>query len=520
MKSTRPRPKDKFKTPFKTSSKVEDRNQTFGRCGGKPHKKNECPAKDSICNSCKRKGHWKKCCKTKTVSEIQSNQDDKVFFFGEIHIDQLDSVSQSPWKADIQVNDQVVNFKLDSGADVFVLPASVYDSLKPSVKLEPTNKVLKKKYYWGPCNYKPNCIGKFQAKLTANQKCIHNEIYVVKGSERPLPSRYASQSLNLINKVDAISSEEYKNNIVNQYPDLFKGLGEIEGEYKINLVENSIPFALTTPRKVPLPLLSKTKNETNSLLERGVIKRVDEPTDWCAPMVVVPKPLGEVRICGDLTKLNANIKREVHSLPSVDYTLGKIGNSKIFSKTDANSAFWQRKLSDESKFLTTFITPWGRYCFERLPYCISIGSEQFQKIMEEMWEGLEGLECQIDDMLVNGETQQIHDERLQAVLKRLAESNITLNLDKCEFSKSEVKVLGNIVSANGISPDPEKIEAIVNLPAPKTIREVRSFLGMVNQLSKFTEHLADKTEMICLARKILGHGVMPKKVHLEKLKNA
>ena len=238
-------------------------------------------------------------------------------------------------------------------------------------------------------------------------------------------------------------------------------------------------------------------------------------------MVVVPKPSGEVRICVDLTKLNANIKREVHPLPSVDYTLGKIGNS-IFSKTDANSAFWQRELSDESKFFTTFITPWGRYCFERLPYGISTGSEQFQKVMEEKLEVLEGVECQIDDVLVHGETQQIDDERLQAVLKRLAESNITLNLDKCEFSKSEVKGLGNIVRVNGISPDPEKIEAIVNLPAPKNIREVRSFLGMVNQLSKFTEHLADKTKPLrdLLRKKILGHGVMPKKVHSEKLKNA
>ena len=114
--------------------------------------------------------------------------------------------------------------------------------------------------------------------------------------------------------------------------------------------------------------------------------------------------------------------------------------------------------------------------------------------MEETLEGLEGVECQIGDVLVHGETQQIHNERLQEVLKRLAESNITLNLDKCEFGKSKVKVLGNIVSANGISPDPEKIEAIVNLPAPKNIRKVRSFLGMVKQLSKFTEHLADKTK--------------------------
>ena len=81
--------------------------------------------------------HWKKCCKTKTVPEIQSNQDDKDFFFGEIHIDQFDSVNQSPSKADTHVYDQVVNFKLDSGADVSVLPASVYDSLKPSGSLSP-----------------------------------------------------------------------------------------------------------------------------------------------------------------------------------------------------------------------------------------------------------------------------------------------------------------------------------------------------------------------------------------------
>ena len=70
--------------------------------------------------------------------------------------------------------------------------------------------------------------------------------------------------------------------------------------------------------------------------------------------------------------------------------------------------------------LATFITPWGRYCFERLPYGISIGSEQFQKVMKEKLEGLEGVECQIDDVLVHGETQQIRDERLQAVLKRFS----------------------------------------------------------------------------------------------------
>ena len=74
----------------------------------------------------------------------------------------------------------------------------------------------------------------------------------------------------------------------------------------------------------------------------NVISRVDEPTDWCTPMVVTPKASGQVRICMDLTKLNQSIKREVHPLASVDFTLGKLGGSKVFSKIDANSAFWQK----------------------------------------------------------------------------------------------------------------------------------------------------------------------------------
>ena len=116
--------------------------------------------------------------------------------------------------------------------------------------------------------------------------------------------------------------------------------------------------------------------------------------------------------------------------------------------------------------------------------------------MEDKLAGLEGVACQIDDVLIHGENQQSHYEtyeRVQAVLKHLADLNSTLNIEKCEFSKSEVKILGNIISGNGISPDPDKTEAILNLPAPKNIREVR-FLGMMNQLSKFTDHLADKTK--------------------------
>ena len=114
--------------------------------------------------------------------------------------------------------------------------------------------------------------------------------------------------------------------------------------------------------------------------------------------------------------------------------------------------------------------------------------------MNNILEGLEGVESEIDDLLVHGETQNQHDRRLHAVLKRLEESNVTLNKSKCLFSIPSVKALGHVISAEGVSPDPDKVKAIVNIPVPKNVAEVRSFMGMVNQFNKFTSHLATKSK--------------------------
>ena len=317
----------------------------------------------------------------------------------------------------------------------------------------------------------------------------------------------------------ADNSSAYKAKIVTEYPKLFKGLGEIQGEHQIKLRDNAQSFALHVPRKVPLPLLGKTKAEIDRMLTMN-ISRVDEPTDWCAPTGVTPKASGEVRICVDLTKLNHSILREAHPLPSVDFTLGKLGSSKVFSKIDANSAFWQRKLSDDSRLLTTIITPWGRFCFNQLPYGISTGSEQFQKCMSDILAGIESAECQVDDIIVHGCDQVQHDERFDVVLKRLAEANVTSNLAKCEFSVTKVKVLRHVVPAEGISADPQKIEAIRNLPTPKNVTEVRSFLGMVNHVSKFAEHLASKTKPLreLLKKKTTWHWGQPQEQAFREIK--
>ena len=267
-----------------------------------------------------------------------------------------------------------------------------------------------------------------------------------------------------------------------------------EYRYRIQLKTDAKPFALSSPRRVAAPLLPKVKQELERMMEMGVISKVTKPTEWCAGMVVVPKNDGNIRICVDLTRLNEKVLRERHILPSVEQTLAQLGNAKVFSKLDANSGFWQIKLASESALLTTFITPYGRFCFNRLPFGISSAPEYFQKQMSELLSDLEGVVCMVDDVLVHGTTQAEHDRHLDAVLKRLKEGNVTLNTAKCQFSRTSVRFLGQLLTSEGIRPDPEKVQAIQQMKQPASIPDVRRFLGMANQLGKLTPELAEKAK--------------------------
>lgn len=211
-------------------------------------------------------------------------------------------------------------------------------------------------------------------------------------------------------------------------------------------------------------------------------------------MVVVPKKSGAVRICVDLKALNENVLRETHPTPKVDNTLAQQTGAAVFSKLDANSGFWQIPLSEDSKLLTTFITPFGRYAFNKLPFGISSAPELFQKRMNKILEGLEGVVCLMDDMLVIGRNRDEHDQRLKEVLKRVEAAGVTLNSSECEFNKTRVKFLGHVIDCNGIRADPDKIRTICKMEAPRSVSDLRRFLGMINQLGKFSPRIAELSQ--------------------------
>ena len=140
----------------------------------------------------------------------------------------------------------------------------------------------------------------------------------------------------------------------------------------------------------------------------GLIAKVKQPTEWCVGMVVVPNLNGKVRFCVDLTRLNASIKREQHLLPAIDQTLVQLAGANVFTKIDANSGFWQIPLAPSSAPLTTFRTPFGRFCFHQIPG-ISSAPEHFQRRVSETLSGLAGVVCMMDDVLVHCKMQEEHD---------------------------------------------------------------------------------------------------------------
>ena len=264
-------------------------------------------------------------------------------------------------------------------------------------------------------------------------------------------------ALALVAKVDALST---KLGVAGQFPSLFQGLGSLGEPYQIKLQPDAKPFALFTARHVPLPLRDKVKQELEKMVDLGVISKVDVPTPWCAGMVVASKKNVGIRICIDFKLLNNYVQREVHPLPKVDDVLAQLAGAKVFSKLDANSGFWQIPLAEQSRLLTTFITPYGRYCFNKLPFGICSAPEHFQKRMSQILEGLDGVLCQMDDVLLFGKNKEEHDVRLRAALEKLEAAGVTLNEEKCEFEKSRLLFLGHIIDEQGIHADPNKTASI------------------------------------------------------------
>ena len=183
--------------------------------------------------------------------------------------------------------------------------------------------------------------------------------------------------------------------------------------------------------------------------------------------------------------------RERYMLPTFEDVLPSLSGAQVFSKLDVADAFWHLPLDDESSHLTAMSTPFGRYVWRRLPFGLSVSSELFQRSPQQALEGLQHLICVADDIVVTGRDQEEHDANLAALLQRCVERGVQLNLKKCQFYADSFTFLGHVISANGVRVDPEKESAVINMPTPKDVHELRRFCGMTQYFSKFLPQLSE-----------------------------
>ncbi|XP_054281188.1 uncharacterized protein K02A2.6-like [Macrosteles quadrilineatus] len=464
----------------------------------------ECPARKAKCDKCSEIGHFFRCCPSRekwmrknknVVKEIEQQDSDSGYQqVPEIFIGNIDS-SDKAWVQEVKAScgNQdlgLIKFKLDTAADVTMIPVG---DLGDFIKTLPLGK-CKSPVFSAKKKERINILGTLRLKLEHKGVSVYDLAYISEEITVPLLSRGSCEELNLVRRIFSVDSHDI--DWATKYPNLFQGLGNMKGEYKIEMKENAVPYAISTPRVVPIPLKTKVKEQLDDMLEKGVIVPVEHATDWCAPMVVCAKKGGGVRICVDLSKLNNSVKRRFYPIPKIELSLAEIAGAKYFSKIDANSGFWQLNLAEESQDYTTFITPFGRYKFRKLPFGITSAPEEFQRRMSKALEGAKNCLVHIDDCLIWGRTKEEHDECLRAVLERVQANGITLNKQKSEFCKKTVTFLGFVLSKDGIKPDPSKVQAIVDLPAPRNANEVQRFMGMITFLAKFIPNRSEILEPI------------------------
>ncbi|UYV68125.1 K02A2.6-like, partial [Cordylochernes scorpioides] len=481
--------------PSRKKEKSAKTRSRCSKCGGFTHREGQaCRAEGQRCNLCSKTGHFANCCPDKQAKTAEvkavSELDEEIGFLLEVsavedssNLDDDERECRRRWTAEIQVNGKKVKFKLDSQADVTCVPLCLFKKIMGQQRLVKSDINLRAAEF-----SELQTVGMFISTLRNGNYEIKEKIYVIRRLSEPLLSRRACELLNLARRIEVVAT---RINPIKEFPEVFEGLGQIGNPYEIILKPGAKPYAVHTPRRVPIPLMEKLKTRLEELEKAGIIAQVNVATKWCAPTVIAGKPNGDIRLCVDLSRLNEHVQREVHPMPVVEHMLGQLGEARFFSKLDANSGFHQIPLSPDCQHLTTFITPFGRYKYCRMPFGISLAPEYFQRVMSIILQGMDGVMCYLDDILIFASDSKTHDRILRLVLRKLKEAKVTLNKAKCVFGVPRINFLGHILDEDGIRPDPAKIEAVARMPAPTDVHGVRRFLGMVNHLGRFVENLSE-----------------------------
>ena len=262
-----------------------------------------------------------------------------------------------------------------------------------------------------------------------------------------------------------------------------------------NLMSHDIPLLDDVPvrqryRRIPPSEYEAVKAHIHQLLEAQVIRESSSP--YASPIVLVRKKDGSLRLCVDYRLLNSKTRKDAFPLPRIEESLDSLGGARWFSTIDLASGYNQVPVSELDRPKTAFCTPFGLFEFNRMPFGLCNAPSTFQRLMQRMFGDQQGqsLLLYLDDIVIFSSSVFQHLQRLEVVLGRLRKEGLKAKFEKCTFFQKEVKYLGHVISSEGVSTDPEKIEAVSKWKRPRHVSELRSFLGFASYYRRFVEGFA------------------------------
>ena len=373
-------------------------------CGRQHERKKEmCPAWGQVCSKCNKRNHYSRCCppdvrsKVHVIDEQSSDVEYEQYEDSVLTVytdESIRHVSTGPLYTEMMLpNKTSIKLQIDSGATVNVISAKhvdVNNVTSSSVKLKMYNNTSSR-----PLG---KCLLLLKNPANGRKHCV--EFQVVQEDFIPLLSRRAAEGMGLITvnysnfrqlhsvmtKCEALT-EEFKSVFDT------KTLGCLNGPVTLRTDDATKPVTCP-PRRVPIAMQTKLRCELDGLVDLKVITPVTKPTEWCSQISVQTKKNGRLRICIDPRPLNEVLQRETYPLPTIEDLLPELANARVFSKVDLSNGYWHCELDEASSLLTTFVTPYGRYRWLRLPFDL---------------EGLKGVVCVADDILIFGISDADHD---------------------------------------------------------------------------------------------------------------
>ena len=494
------------------------------RCLRRNHSSEKCPFRTRVCFSCGKIGHTRAACKAnrRGIGQVQCDAvaeeadgsrsvsvppDIGASACPEVTVSASGSASaageeedlyslfrcsrdrRAPIKVDVKLDDRPISMELDTGAALSVCGEQIFRQLWP------TNPPV-----LGACSYRlktysgevlPVC-GEVSVRVQYEQQVARLPLVIVKGEGPCLFGRNWLEAIKLDwPGICQLTARSQVDPILAEFPEVFQdGMGCYRGDPVHIGVDSDVQPRFFKARTVPLAY----RTQVDAELERQIGEGLWEPvanSRWAAPLVIVPKANGSLRVCGDYRlTINKVATPYQYPLPRIEELLSKLTGAAVFSKIDLKSAYNQLPLDEVSRQYLTVNTHRGLLKPTRLSFGYSSAPALFQQTLETLLAGIPGVGVFLDDVVVSGADIESHNAALRAVLSRLQAAGLRVNREKCRFGLDEVTYLGHKVSERGVETTDEKVRAILKAPEPGSVSQLRSWLGGINYYGKFLKDLS------------------------------